>query len=131
MGIEKMKNRLIRYVLIVLLWGVCHTEAFAFQYDRNDPAQGWGYQPVYAAPTVPDYRFYSTTPGSSSITHTKSGSYVRRAVKSSWDDPDEDDPAGVVPDPMPIGDAPWLFLLLLAAGYTVCRVVWLNSWSRL
>ena len=122
MGIEKMKNRLIRYVLIVLLWGVCHTEAFAFQYDRNDPAQGWGYQPVYTAPTTttPAYRFYSTAPGTHSILESKSGSYVRRAVKSSWDDPDGDE-QGVVPDPAPIGDAPWLFLLLLAVGYTVCR----------
>jgi hypothetical protein len=37
-----------------------------------------------------------------------------------------DEPTGpgmgeVEPEDMPVGDTPWLFLLLLAVGYTVCR----------
>ena len=42
--------------------------------------------------------------------------------RSAWDDPgEEDDPTGVVPDPAPLGDAPWLLLLLLVAGYVLFR----------
>lgn len=43
--------------------------------------------------------------------------------RSIWDDEpgDDDDPTGVVPDPAPLGDAPWLLLLLLVAGYVLFR----------
>lgn len=106
-------------IAIVLLWGVCHTEAFAFQYDRSSQAQAWGYQPVYATPTVPAYEFYSTTPGSNSIIEAKSKSYVRKDWPTTPGE--EDDPAGVVPDPTPIGDAPWWLMFLLAAAYSAFR----------
>lgn len=43
--------------------------------------------------------------------------------RSIWDDEpgEDDDPQGVVPDPAPLGDAPWLLLLLLVAGYVLFR----------
>ena len=107
-------------IATVLLCGLCHTAAFAFQYDRTSQTQAWGYQPVYATPTVPAYEFYSTSPRSSTIMEAKSGSFIRRNVKSSWDDPDGDE-QGVVPDPTPIGDAPWWLMFLLAAAYSAFR----------
>ena len=138
MGIEKMKNRFIRHVLILLLCGFCHTAAFAYGYDRNDQSKAWGYQPVYQSTATtsyvsaaPTYQFRST----SSVYLTSSGhpaSYVPgqqnngpRRIRLSdpfEDEPGEDDyPTGVVPDPAPIGDTPWLFLLLLSAGYLAFR----------
>lgn len=43
--------------------------------------------------------------------------------RSIFDDEpgEDDDPTGVVPDPAPLGDAPWLLLLLLVAGYVLYR----------
>lgn len=41
---------------------------------------------------------------------------------SGWDeDPDEYDELGVVPDPVPVGDIPWLLILLFAVGYILSR----------
>ena len=137
-GIEKMKNRFIRHVLILLLCGFCHTAAFAYGYDRNDQSKAWGYQPVYQSTATtsyvsaaPTYQFRST----SSVYLTSSGhpaSYVpgqqnngpRRIRLSDPDpfeyDPDEDNPLGEV-DAQPIGDTPWLFMLILAVGYLAFR----------
>ncbi len=161
MGIEKMKNRCIRHVLILLLCSFCHTAAFAYGYDRNDQSKAWGYRPLYstaasaqtkvvgsgyaghsgatyqgiystanaavAASSVPTYSFRTT----SVYIHAARG--VGRPVilaehttmrKSVFDGPGEDDdPTGVVPDPAPLGDVPWLFLLLLASGYLAYRKV--------
>ena len=128
MGIEKMKNRFIRHVLIWLLCGLCNTAAFAHGYDRNDPSKAWGYQPVVNTTiSQPSYQFYSTSPYSSPISVAKANSYGMhskpRKTAGFGDDPNEetDDEIGVVhpdrEDLMPIGDTPWLFILLLAAGY--------------
>ena len=124
-----------KLVLILLLCGFCHTAAFAYGYDRNDQSKSWGYQPVYQSTATtsyvsaaPTYQFrttsaYISASGGSEPYNPMSG--PRRG--SAWTTPGiDDDPIGTVPDPAPIGDAPWLFLLLLAAGYTVCRVVWLK-----
>lgn len=135
MGIEKMKNRFIRQVLILLLCGFCHTAAFAYGYDRNDQSKAWGYQPVYQSTATtsyvsaaPTYQFRST----SSVYLTSSGhpaSYVpgqqnngprRIRLSDPFDPTDEDEPIGAV-TPQPVGDTPWLFLLLLAAGYLAFR----------
>ena len=135
MGIKKMKNRFIRHVLILLLCGFCHTAAFAYGYDRNDQSKAWGYQPVYQSTATtsyvsaaPTYQFRST----SSVYLTSSGhpaSYVpgqqnngprRIRLSDPFDPTDEDEPIGAV-TPQPIGDTPWLFLLILAAGYLAFR----------
>jgi len=129
MGIEKMKNRFIRHVLILLLCGLCHTAAFAYGYDRNDQSKAWGYQPVYnTSAQAPKYQFYSTSPYINSIGKSKYNSFEMsngrpRRIGSIPDD-DEDDEIGVVHpdrDEMPIGDTPWLFMLLMGAGYLAFR----------
>lgn len=76
---------------------------------------------------MPTYRFrttsaYISASGASEPYNPMSGSNERRAVKSSWDDPgEEDDPSGVVPDPAPLGDAPWWMMFLLATAYSAFR----------
>lgn len=130
MGIEKMKNRFIRHVLILLLCGFCHTAAFAYGNDRNDQSKAWGYQPVYNSSSVamPTYRFHSTSvliptqDQSESAAWMPGNSRPRRA--GEWPGLEEDDdPIGVLPDEvdMPVGDTPWLFLLLLIAGYYLIK----------
>lgn len=128
MGIEKMKNRFIRHVLILLLCGFCHTAAFAYGYDRNDQSKSWGYQPAYNSSSVamPTYRFHSTSVLIPTRDQSESAAWMpgnsRPRRVGEWPG-EEDDPTGVVPDPvdMPVGDIPWLFLLLLIVGYIALR----------
>ena len=127
-----MKNRNILIRCVLMLWmlcGMCHTASFAYGYAPNTQSKNWGYQPVYNSSSVaPTYQFrttsaYISASGGSEPYNPMSGpSGPRRGLIN----PGADNPIGEVDDPAPIGDAPWLFLLLLAAGYTVCRVVWLK-----
>ena len=39
------------------------------------------------------------------------------AYSSPFDPTDDDDPTGVVPDPAPLGDAPWILFALLILAY--------------
>ena len=128
MGIEKMKNRFIRHVLILLLCGFCHTAAFAYGYDRNDQSKAWGYQQVYNSPSVamPTYRFHSTSVLIPTQDQSESAAWMpgnsRPRRVDGWSE--EDDPIGVLPDkedPMPIGDTPWILMLLLTAGYYLIK----------
>lgn len=120
---EKMKNRFVRYVLIVLLCGIGHIGAFAYGYDQNARSD-WGYQPVYnSGSTAPMYQFRTTSAYRNSFGDTESGSALLRASgprrTSPFDWSEDDDPIGTVPDPVPVGDTPWFLMLLLAAGYIV------------
>ena len=143
-----MKNKfvLIRYVLMLwLLCGASYTQSIASAYDRNTSSQGWGYQPLqtsssttgytasYGGTTTrggvaerPTFHFQSTSilisPSDMEPMQMRGGNVV--LMGNSWsdeNDPNEPGMGEVVEDPMPIGDTPWLFLLLLAVGYTVCR----------
>ena len=122
-----MKNRFIRYVLILLLCGLCHTAAFAYGYGKNAQSDSWGYQPLNSvATTLPVYQFRTTSSYLSPVGEYRSGNPMMRDESSgfSWgeDDP-EDNPLGEVDDedPMPIGDAPWYLILLFAAGYIIYK----------
>lgn len=129
-----INENISKWLIAILLCGLCHTAAFAYGYAPNAQSKNWGYQPVYQSASTtsyvaaaPTYQFHTTSAyisasGASEPYNPMSGSYVRRAVKSSWDDPgEEDDPMGVTPDPTPIGDAPWWLLFLLAAAYSAFR----------
>lgn len=138
---EKMKNRFVRYVLMLLLCGVCHTVAFAYEYNRSTQTKSWGYQSTYQPtyqstyqsasqktfdPNVaePTFRFrttstYINSSGDNDLGGQLSGLSGPRRM-SMWDE--EDDPIGVVPDPVtPVGDTPWCLMLLLVAGYIAFR----------
>lgn len=128
MKIEKMK----RWVIAMLLCGVCHTAAFAYGYAPNAQSKNWGYQPVYQSTATtsyvsaaPTYQFrstsmYITSSGESESDNPLLGSGRSRRT-SPWDWGEEDDPIGEVPDPLPVGDSPWCLMLLLAAAYIAFR----------
>ncbi len=128
--------------MLWLLCGVSYTQSIASAYDRNTSSQGWGYQPLqtsssatgytasYGGTTTrggvaerPTFHFQST---SILISHSDMEPMQMRGgnalLSSIWDDEPTDPGMGEVkPEDMPVGDTPWLFLLLLAVGYTVCR----------
>ena len=122
-------KRRIRWVIVtLLLCGLCHTVAFAYGYDKNDPSRSWGYQPVYKPGlSQPTYHFYSTSPYIQSMGESKAHSYgMNSKPRRSGGIPndDEDDEIGIVhPDreEMPVGDTPWLLVLLLIAGYKLTK----------
>ena len=125
---EKMNNHFVRYVLMLLLCVMSHTAAFAYGYNQDAQSKSWGYQPVYNSDvSAPTYQFRTTSVYMSSLSDAESGSPksghggVRR-TSSPWDWDDDDNPIGEVDDPpTPVGDTPWWFILLLAAGYTAIR----------
>ena len=128
---EKLRKWLIA---MVFLCGLCHTEAFAYGcYQSTQPSKSWGYQPVYQSTATtsyvsaaPTYQFHSTSvliptrDQSASAVWMPGDSRLRR--DGGWTE--EEDPIGVVEDDvdMPVGDVPWLFLLLLIAGYLAYRL---------
>ena len=135
---EKMKNRNILIRCVLMLWmvcGMCHTAAFAYGYAPNAQSKNWGYQPVYQSTATtsyvsaaPTYQFrttsaYISTSGGSEPYNPMSGpGGPRRGL--AWTTPGlDDDPIGTVPDPAPVGDTPWLLMLLLAAGYIAFRSI--------
>jgi hypothetical protein len=139
-----MKNKfvLIRYVLMLwLLCGVSYTQSIASAYDRNTSSQGWGYQPLQTSSSTtgytasyggtmtrgrvaerPTFHFQSTSilisPSDMERMQMRGGDVV--LMGNPFDEPTEPGMGEVEPE-MPVGDTPWLFLLLLAVGYTVCR----------
>lgn len=121
-------ERMKKYILMIfLVCGLCYTEAFAYGNNPNAQSQSWGYQPIYNSNfSAPTYEFYSTSPYINSVRQSQSGSISLGSSgplrTTLWDMTDEDDPIGVVPDPVPVGDTPWCFMLLLAAGYMAFRV---------
>ena len=113
---------------MVFLCGLCHTEAFAYGCDQStQPSKSWGYQPVYNSSSVamPTYRFHSTSVLITTQDQSESAAWMpgnsRPRRVGEWTD--EDHPVGEVDDEvdMPVGDTPWLFLLLLAVGYIALR----------
>lgn len=124
-----------------MLWMLCgasYTQSIASAYDRNTSSQGWGYQPLstmngsnYHAMTAParsDFpvlRFRSTSvyvdKFDMQYTPLMGGDVV--LMGDPWSDEPTGPGTGEVEeeDPMPIGDTPWLFLLLLSAGYLAFR----------
>ena len=127
-----------------MLWMLCgasYTLSIASAYDRTTSSQGWGYQPLqtsssttgytasYGGTTTrggvaerPTFHFQSTSilisPSDMEPMQMRGGNVV--LMGNPFDEPTEPG-LGELEDPMPIGDTPWLFLLLLAVGYTVCR----------
>jgi hypothetical protein len=138
----KNKFVLIRYVLMLwMLCGASYTLSIASAYDRNTSSQGWGYQPLqtsssttgytasYGGTTTrggvaerPTFHFQST---SILISHSDMEPMQMRGgnalLSSIWDDEPTGPGTGELEDPTPVGDTPWLFLLLLIVGYIALR----------
>ena len=122
--------------MLWLLCGASYTQSIASAYDRNTSSQGWGYQPLstmngsnYHAMTAParsDFpvlRFRSTSAYADKFdmqyTPLMMGGDVV-LMGNSWEEPDGPG-VGELEEEMPLGDTPWLFLLLLSAGYLAFR----------
>ena len=114
-------------ILLFVLWGLSISTAFAYPQDRKSD---WGYQPLYTTQTnvtvsAPAYQFRTTsaylaagTNASDAWTTHKIGLRKTTTVGGSLDE-EEDDPIGVVPNPL---GTP-LVLLLFAALYLLGRTV--------
>ena len=73
---------------------------------------------------MPTYQFRSTSPYSAIVGKATTftpladapscGCAPKRARRGFWDDEPEDDPIGVVPDPVPLGDIPLPLMVLFA-----------------
>ena len=126
-----------------MLWMLCgasYTLSIASAYDRNTSSQGWGYQPLQTSSSTtgytasyggtmttgkgaerPTFHFQSTSilisPSDMGRMQMMGGNVL---LSSIWDEP-TDPGVGEVPVDMPVGDTPWLFLLLLAVGYIALR----------
>jgi len=128
--------------MLWMLCGVYHTSSIASAYDRNTSSQGWGYQPLqtsssttgytasYGGTTTtgrvaerPTFHFQST---SILISHSDMEPMQMRGgnalLSSIWDDEPTEPGVGEFDPQVPVGDTPWLFLLLLIAGYLTYRL---------
>ena len=129
--IKKMKNRNILIRCVLMLWmvcGMCHTASFAYGYAPNAQSKNWGYQPVYQSTATtsyvaaaPTYQFrttsaYISASGESEPYNPMIGS---SGPRRGWGMPGGN-ATGEVND-APVGDSPWGFVLLLAAGYIAFR----------
>lgn len=89
---------------------------------------GYGTTGQAVSPAIgkPSYTFKSTSSLVSTLGNPNPsivrGTTVSRNSPNDFDE--EEDPIGVVPDPTPVGDTPWLVMAVLAAGYIALR--WLR-----
>ena len=103
---------------------------------RTTPRYVGSYSTVVASPfgsTAPKYQFRSTSSYTAIVSKTNTFTPIADAPYSSvaqsgprkgpWDPPsDDDNPIGVVDDPAPIGDTPWLIMLALMAIYIFGKI---------
>ena len=128
--------------MLWLLCGVSYTQSIASAYERTSPSASWGYQPLQTSSSTtgytasyggtmttgrmaerPTFHFQST---SILISHSDMEPMQMMGgnalLSSIWDDEPTGPGTGEVePEDMPVGDTPWLFLLLLIAGYLTYR----------
>lgn len=121
-------------------WGYRPLHSTAASAQTKVVGSGFGhasattYQGIYStasaavvATSAPTYSFRSTSvyiPAARGVGQPVILADHTTMRKSVFDEPGEDDdPQGVVPDPAPLGDAPWLLLLLLVAGYVLFRPI--------
>ena len=136
--------------MLWMLCGASYTLSVAYAYDRTSPSASWGYQPVYKSVSYGSTPYMGSTTTTTSSVYTGIGSSVtlnynfkttsvylvsnaryqrmyrsgEMVVYGSLDGPPDGLGVGEVEDeedPMPVGDTPWLFLLLLAVGYIALR----------
>ncbi len=137
--------------MLWMLCGASYTLSVAYAYDRTSPSASWGYQPVYksvsygstpyAAPTTTTssaYRALGTSVTlnynfkTTSVYLVSNARYQRMyrsgemVVYGSLDDEEPEEPEGpgigeMEEDPMPIGDTPWILMLLLITAYYLIK----------
>ena len=127
---HKCENKIVLLVLLLwLLCGVGHTVLHVHGSDRSDQSRYWGYQPLYnSSSSAPAYQFRTTSiyinslgePSPNSITYYPGK--IRLTSANPFEDfTDEDPPIGELP--VPLGDSPWAFLLILSVLYLAFRSI--------
>ena len=137
--------------MLWMLCGASYTLSIASAYDRNTSSQGWGYQPlqtsssttgytasyggtmttgrVYSASSLhsslaekPTFHFQSTSilisPSDMEPMQMRSGNAL---LSSIWDEEPTDPGIGETEDTMPVGDTPWILMLLLVTAYYLIK----------
>ena len=107
----------------------------SYQFRSTSSINGTGTQSYYGTAT-PSYSFKTTSSYAPTVStsvypveETSGFSCPRKAKMFSWDednsfwnnDPEGADPIGVVPNPLPVGDIPWLLFALATAAYVVIK----------
>ena len=147
-----MKNKFVLIRCVLMLWMLCgasYTLSVAYAYDRTSPSASWGYQPLqtsssttgytasYGGTTTtgrvaerPTFHFQSTSilisPSDMERMQMKGGDVV--LMGDSWGEPTEPG-VGELEDEvdMPVGDTPWILMLLLITAYYLifcCSTRW-------
>lgn len=121
-------------LLLVPISGLA-TNHPAYQFRSTSSVNRTGTQTYYGAST-PSYSFKTTSSYAPTVStsvypveETSGFSGPRKAKMFNWDDedsfwdndPEGADPIGVVPNPLPIGDIPWLLFALAAMAYVVIK----------
>ena len=105
-----------------MLWGCTAFSASAYALPSGSSQPDWGYQPVHEETVVPETKFITTSlymdPNGEAILLPFCDDANKKNKVIIWGEP-EDDPIGVVPNPVPVGSP--LVLLLLAAVYIVWK----------
>ena len=138
-------------LMLWMLCGASYTLSIASAYDRNTSSQGWGYQPLQTSSSTTGYtasyggtmttgRVYSASSLHSSLAekpafHFQSTSILishpdmermkmmggNALLSSIWDEEPTDPGIGETVDTMPIGDTPWILMLLLVTAYYLIK----------
>ena len=127
-----------------MLWMLCgasYTLSVASAYDRNTSSQGWGYQPLQTSSSTTGYTAsYGGTTTTGRVAerptfHFQSTSILishpdvermkmmggNALLSSIWDEEPTDPGIGETVDTMPIGDTPWILMLLLVTAYYLIK----------
>ena len=137
--------------MLWMLCGASYTLSVASAYDRNTSSQGWGYQPLQTSSSTTGYTAsyggtttrggtYSASSLHSSLAekpafHFQSTSILishpdvermqmmggNALLSSIWDEEPTDPGIGETVDTMPVGDTPWILMLLLVTAYYLIK----------
>ena len=137
--------------MLWMLCGASYTLSVASAYDRNTSSQGWGYQPLQTSSSTTGYTAsyggtttrggtYSASSLHSSLAekpafHFQSTSIMishpdvermqmmggNALLSSIWDEEPTDPGIGETVDTMPVGDTPWILMLLLVTAYYLIK----------
>ena len=123
---QRLIGKQKRWLAVWLLWCCTVGSAFAYTPQTTMPS-AWGEKPTLCRDIDPSYHFRTTSSMAPVVGET---SYItttytpiggsRPQKTNSWDDPEDEDPIGVLPDPTPVGE-PLAVLLVLALGYVVWK----------
>ena len=137
--------------MLWMLCGASYTLSIASAYDRNTSSQGWGYQPLQTSSSTTGYtasyggtmttgRVYSASSLHSSLAEKPTFNFQSTSImishpdmermqmmggnallSSIWDEEPTDPGIGETVDTMPIGDTPWILMLLLITAYYLIK----------